>query len=232
MKPASKTSVFLFILLAAAMTLPSYSAAHCDTMDGPVVSAAQVALEKRDVTPVLMWVKEQHENEIRSTFERTLSIRQSGKGPQEIADRHFFETLVRLHREGEGESYTGLKPAGSDIPPIVKAADEAIVSGSVEEVREHIISQIQDGIGKRFSKTLEKNHHAKESVRQGREYVESYVEFMHYVEKLAEMAEGPAAHGHGHAQEHNAHKEPKHADHSAHSEHIREAFVDHQYREE
>jgi hypothetical protein len=27
-----------------------------------------------------------------------------------LADTHFFETVVRLHRLGEGESFTGLKP--------------------------------------------------------------------------------------------------------------------------
>jgi len=225
MKRTSGASVFLFIFLALLITLPSKTAAHCDTMDGPVVSAARVALQKRDITPVLMWVKEQHEKEIRSAFDRTLSMRASGKEQQQLADNHFFETLVRLHREGEGEPYTGLKPAGSDIPAIVKASDEAIESGSVEEVREHIVSQIDQGIEKRFSKTVEKKHHAAESVRQGREYVESYVEFMHYVEKLAETAEGHAAHGH-------ADDGKGSSPHADHSDRIKEASVDHQYREE
>jgi len=35
--------------------LPNISGAHCDTLEGPVVKAAKVALEKGDVTPVLKW---------------------------------------------------------------------------------------------------------------------------------------------------------------------------------
>ncbi|PKN66098.1 MAG: hypothetical protein CVU57_07945 [Deltaproteobacteria bacterium HGW-Deltaproteobacteria-15] len=190
-------SAFLIFILALIISIPSESAAHCDTMDGPVVSAARVAIEKSDLTPVLMWVREPHEKEIRAAFERTLAVRASGKEVREFADQYFFETLVRLHRQGEGEPYTGLKPAGSEIHPLIKAADKAIESGSVEKVVQHITSQISDSIRMLYSDALQKNHHAKESVQQGREYVESYVGFIHYVEKLDEMSKGPAVHGHG-----------------------------------
>ena len=37
--------------------------AHCDTLDGPVIQDAQLALEKKDVTVVLKWVKERDEEE-------------------------------------------------------------------------------------------------------------------------------------------------------------------------
>ncbi|MDD5205396.1 MAG: DUF6448 family protein [Desulfobacterales bacterium] len=189
-------SAFIIFILALIISIPSESAAHCDTMDGPVVSAARVALEKSDLTPVLMWVREPDEKEIRAAFERTLSVRASGKEVREFADLYFFETLVRLHRQGEGEPYTGLKPAGSEIHPLIKAADKALESGSVEKVVQHITSRISDSIRKLYSDALEKNHHAKESVQLGREYVDSYVQFVHYVEMLDEMARGSAAHGH------------------------------------
>jgi hypothetical protein len=149
-------SAFLIFILALIISIPSESAAHCDTMDGPVVSAARVAIEKSDLTPVLMWVREPHEKEIRAAFERTLAVRASGKEVREFADQYFFETLVRLHRQGEGEPYTGLKPAGSEIHPLIKAADKAIESGSVEKVVQHITSQISDSIRMLYSDALQK----------------------------------------------------------------------------
>lgn len=190
--------VSLFIVSALFMALPPESSGHCDTMEGPVVSAARVALQKADLTPVLMWVRAHDEQELRAVFERTLSVRALGKDAKELADRYFFETLVRLHREGEGEPYTGLKPAGSGIHPLVKAADRAIEADSVDKVVQHITGQVGEGIRERFLEAVEKNRHAGETVQNGRAYVASYVEFIHYVERLAEAAASPAAHAHGH----------------------------------
>jgi len=65
----------LAVLAFSAVTLiPNKAVAHCDTMNGPVVKAAQKALETGNVDLVL-------------------------------------ETLVRIHRAGEGAPYTGLKAA-------------------------------------------------------------------------------------------------------------------------
>ena len=41
------------LLLALVFLSAARLSAHCDTMDGPVVATARVALEKGDVTPVL-----------------------------------------------------------------------------------------------------------------------------------------------------------------------------------
>ncbi|MHC4687312.1 MAG: DUF6448 family protein [Planctomycetota bacterium] len=119
------TILFLSVLVALLVLIPldenkmftflvPVVFAHCDTMDGPVVKAAKIALEKGDVTPILKWVS---------------------KGPEakELADMYFFETLVRLHRAGEGAPYTGLKPAGADLDPAVVQADKALDRGSVED---------------------------------------------------------------------------------------------------
>jgi hypothetical protein len=65
---------------------PTISRAHCDTLDGPVVTEAKVALEKGDVTPVLKWVKAEYEDEIKTVFKKTLAARSSGKEAKEIAD--------------------------------------------------------------------------------------------------------------------------------------------------
>ncbi len=167
--------------------------AHCDTMDGPVVKTAQAALEKGNVTPVLKWVKPPQEAEVRAAFQKALAVRKLGQEAKDLADKYFFETLVRLHREGEGAPYTGLKPAGA-VEPVVAASDKALESGSVEELTKEITQLVAEGIRHRFTEALEKKKHADHNVAAGREFVAAYVEFVHYVERLHTGATGPAGH--------------------------------------
>jgi hypothetical protein len=172
---------------------PRTASAHCDTLNGPVVAAARLALQKGDVTPVLRWVKAADEAEIRHAFEQTLIVRKAGAQAQELADRYFFETLVRVHRQGEGAPYTGLK-AGTDVDPAVEAADKAIENGSIDRATQLVTGDIAAGIRRRFTRVVEARKHADESVTAGREFVEAYVEYVHYVENLHLMADGETSH--------------------------------------
>ncbi len=193
---------FGIALVAFFIVISAYRAsAHCDALDGPVIKEARLALEKGDVTPLLKWVTKEHENDIRNAFAQTLSVRTKGKDARELADRFFFETLVRVHRAGEGAPYTGLKPAGS-IAPAVAAADKALLAGSVDELSAKIGNAVRDGIRKRFAEVAEKKKHANDSVEAGRVFVEAYVEYVHFVEGIHNMvAKGPA-HGIGGKHEH------------------------------
>jgi hypothetical protein len=121
-------------------------------MDGPVVKTAQAALEKGTVTPVLKWVKPPQEAQVREAFQKTLAVRGLGREARDLADKYFFETLVRLHREGEGAPYAGLKPAGA-VEPVVAASDKALEAGSVEELTREITQLIAEGIRHRFTET-------------------------------------------------------------------------------
>ncbi len=96
---------------------------HCDTMDGPVVQAAGKALETANVNLVLPVAPKKVEDELKKAFDQTLRVRRESEEARELADRWFFETAVRLHREGEGAPYSGLKPAGLDWGPVVPKAD-------------------------------------------------------------------------------------------------------------
>ncbi|MBI3910878.1 MAG: hypothetical protein HY320_08085 [Armatimonadetes bacterium] len=175
---------------------PRTAYAHCDRMDGPVVTLAKMALEKGDVTPVLKWVNKEHEAEVRAAFGKTLVVRSKGPEARDLADRYFFEMLVRLHRAGEGAPYTGLKPASGEIEPAVAAADKALASGSVGPIEKLVTNAVAAGIRQRFAHALEKKKHADESVEAGREFVAAYVEFVHYVDRLyADAARLAAPHG-------------------------------------
>ena len=177
-----------FVLIAA----PKDALAHCDTLNGPVVSAARVALQRGDVTPVLKWVKETEEAEVRAAFQRTMAVRGVSSEVRELADLYFFETLVRLHRQGEEEPYTGLKPA-SAIDPAIEGADRALETGSVNEVVTLVADRAAVGIRERFALAQKRQKHADDSVAAGREYVKAYVEFIHYVEQLHLDITGAAA---------------------------------------
>ena len=164
----------------------SPAVAHCDTMDGPVVAAAKAALAKGDVTPVLMWVKKDDEGEIRAAFAKTLLVRAKGPEARDLADMYFFETVVRVHRQSEGEPYAGLKPAGVDPGPAVAGADKALESGSVESLVSQVTESSSSGIRERSRHAMETRKHSGESVEAGRKYAEAYVEFLHYTERLLE----------------------------------------------
>lgn len=186
------------VKLAAALLVTSFSSgvwAHCDSLDGPVIKDARVALDKGDVTPVLKWVKKDHEGEVRDVFKQALTVRGKGSDAKSLADRFFFETLVRVHREGEGAPYTGLKPADS-VDKGIEAADVALHSGSVKKLANNISSAISEGVEERFKVVLERKKHAAHSVETGREYVEAYVDYVHFVEGVHNLATHGVSHGH------------------------------------
>jgi hypothetical protein len=182
------------VLLAACALTPQASA-HCDSLAGPVVQDARAALEQGDPTPVLKWVRPEHEDEIRSTFRQTLAVRAKGDDARALADRHFFETLVRVHRAGEGEAFSGLKPASSTDPGIA-AADKALQLRSGDALARDMSTAVAEGIRKRFALAVERKQHAATSVEAGREYVAAYVDYIHFVESVNRLAAHGASHLH------------------------------------
>jgi len=180
------------LLLGAGLAQPARVFAHCDGMDGPVVQAAQKALESRNVNLVLIWVPKADEREVKELFPKVLNVRKLTPEARELADRYFFETLVRVHRAGEGAPYTGLKPAGRDLGPIIPAADRAIDSRRVEPLLRLLPQQARQRAGQLFQDVLEKKSYDPNDVEAGRQYVRAYVRFMHELEELG----GRAVHEH------------------------------------
>jgi hypothetical protein len=208
---AAATVVFLVIGTAGG------ALAHCDTLDGPVVTLARKALEKGDVTIVLPWVAKEKEGEIRKAFDLAAAVRGKGKNERELADMYFFETLVRVHREGEGAPYTGLKPAGLDLGPAIPGADKALETGDPKPLLDLVNAKVHEGIHKYYTEAKERKAHAGESVEAGRAYVQAYVPYLHFVERLYESATTPIAHGtaegahEAHGRPEPAASEPEHA---------------------
>lgn len=194
-----KTKLMLIAgLTLAGLVTPVSVRAHCDSMDGPVIQAAQLALSQADVTPVLKWVHADDEAAIRAAFVETLNVRSLSPVAAELADRYFFETLVRIHRAGEGAPYTGLKPAGS-AGPALAAADQALETGEIDDLAGELARHLTDGLGQRFTRAHAAKAHAEHHVAAGRAYVAAYVDYIHYFERLHAMGEPAAPHGPAHA---------------------------------
>lgn len=191
-----KLSLTALAMLGAAAFLPSQTAqAHCDSLDGPVVQAARRALTESNINFVLIWVQKDDEPEIKKAFEKTLAVRNLSSQAKELADLYFFETLVRVHRAGEGASYTGLKPPGRDLGPAIVAADKALDTGNVQPVLKLLSQELDHGLHRHFQEVLARKKFNNDDLEAGRAFVKAYVEYIHYVEGLREVtASAPQGH--------------------------------------
>lgn len=179
-----RTRCAIGIVVAAGMSalLVGSAFAHCDTTSGPVIPEAKAAVEKGDVTPILKWVKKDNEAEIKAAFTKAVAVRAKGPEAKQLADQYFLETLVRLHRAGEGAPYTGIKDR--PVEPIVAMADKALADGSADAMITRISGHMAAAIKEKFTKVVEAKKNKDKSVEAGREFVEAYVVYMHYVEGI------------------------------------------------
>jgi hypothetical protein len=167
-------------------------------MDGPVVKAAKQALDTGNVNQILPYVPKEGEAEVAEAFEKTVKARKLGPEAREVADRYFFETVVRVHRAGEGAAFTGLKPAGLGHGPVVPVAEKAIETGSSEELARFLAEVVQNEIKEKFEHVMHLKGRAQGGVDEARQYVSAMLGLEVYSHKLYECAtSGPhGAHHH------------------------------------
>jgi hypothetical protein len=142
-------------------------------MDGPVVTAARKALERDDVGLILPFVKASGEPEVREAFERAIRVRNGDPLVNEVTDLYFFDTVVRVHRAGEGAPYTGLKPAGLSTGPVIPVCERAIETGDPSELIDLLTAKVTSEIHHRLGDVTALRAHAAEGVEAGRAYVEA-----------------------------------------------------------
>ena len=191
-----KTKLILVISLVLLLVLPAnFVRAHCDTKNGPVVGDAMKAIEQNNVNYVLKWIQAAYENEIKEAFELTMKVRVLSPDAEKLADNYFFETLVRVHRSGEGVPYTGVKPSGTPIDEKILAADKSIELGNLSPLKDLVTKDKFAELKKRFNKVMLLKNFDVNNVQAGREYIEAYVQFFHFAEGEEE------GHNHGHSAE-------------------------------
>ncbi len=173
---------------------------HCDSMDGPVVTAARAALEADDARLVLPYVPKEGEGEVVAAFARTREVRKLSRPARELADDAFFETVVRIHRASEGAPYTGLKPAGLDVGPVIPAAERAVETGRGEELADLLCAELRSEVSRRLAEVKRLEADADEDVDHARAFVQAMLGFEVWSHSLHEAVNAtPHEHGHVHA---------------------------------
>ena len=159
------------------------ASAHCDSYDGPVIQDAEQALATNNVDLVFKWISTDQVKEVTDLFKKTYNLKKGDKEVYEIVKIHFFETLVRLHRETEGAPYTGLKPAGT-TKPIIYLSDKAIKDNDIESLLGKLNNHIASVVKEKYNKVSALNKTKNESVEKGREFVSAYVDYTHTLEAI------------------------------------------------
>jgi hypothetical protein len=168
---------------------------HCDSLDGPVVTAARRALDAGEVDVVLPFVHLEGEREVRDAYDLAVKARALGPEAREVADRWFFETAVRVHRAGEGAPFTGLKPAGLDVGVVIPAAERALECGSAEELLSLLCGTLRTEVEGRLAHAMALGAHAGEGVAEARAHVAAMLDLQVWAHRLHRSMVG-GAHAH------------------------------------
>jgi hypothetical protein len=121
-----------------------------------------------------------------------MKVRGLSPDAKELAEKYFFETLVRIHRNGEGVPYTGIKPSGTPIDEKLLAADKSIEAGNLSPLLGMVPADDQPELAERFARVMALKNFDVNDVNAGREYIEAYVQFFKFAEG---ESEGHEAHG-------------------------------------
>ena len=163
---------------------------HCDNIEGPVVKAAELALEMENVNYILPFVKEEFECELKDAFTKAMDVRELSGEAAELADYWFFETAVRLHSLGEGVPYMGLKSAGLEWGPVISRADAAIETEDLEDLRGFLLNFIGEELEKRFRCVMFEKDYELNDIVSARAYVNSMLDFILFSHNLYRYVEG------------------------------------------
>jgi Family of unknown function (DUF6448) len=153
-------------------------------MDGPIVLAARRALVAEDVDVILPYVYKAGEDEVRRAFELAVKARTQGGAARDVADLYFFETAVRVHRAGEGAPYTGLKPGGLDVGPVIRLAEAAIEAGSADRLATYLAEAVRQETTERFDQMMAAKASADAGVEAARAYVAAMLGLQIWAHKL------------------------------------------------
>ena len=193
-KSKRKTGIGLVSLFILSLLIfpANVTLAHCDTMDGPLIADANKAMEQNNVNYALKWVSAANESEIREVFNLAMKVKGLSPEAKELSEKYFFDTLVRIHRAGEGVPFTGVKPSGTPIDEKVLAADKSIETGNLTMLKGMISKDDMPELTKLFEKVMSLKNFDVNNVEAGREYIEAYVQ-------LFKFAEGEEAHNDEHS---------------------------------
>jgi Family of unknown function (DUF6448) len=194
-------TLMLAIIIAGLLFDAPSAKAHCDSLDGPVAKAVYKALESGNLNPVLAYAPATAGSEMRAAFEKSRKVRDLNAEARALADQAFMETVIRLHRAGEGATYTGLKPAGIDYGPVIPAAEHAVETGDLAKLKAVLMEEIEHALGERLGHVRELKNASLEpktaaEVPHSRERISTELGFITFAENLRQAALGKGAEHH------------------------------------
>lgn len=191
-----KSIVVLLIFIVLSITSTQKVLAHCDSYDGPALIDAEKALLTNNVHLIFKWINAEMEDEIVSLFNKTYALKDGDKDVYEIVKKHFFETFIRLHREMEGASFTGLKPAGTTAH-ITLMSDKALETGDFNSLLKALNNHLNKQLQEKYDKTKALYRVRDNSVEEGRAYVKAYIDYTHSLEAVHDiLSRGTDRHNH------------------------------------
>lgn len=194
-KSKNTLTVFAVVFLLMTLVMANTASAHCDSYDGPVITDARKAIDAQNPALVLKWISASQESEIIPLFNKVVALKSGDPEIYQIVEKHFFETLVRLHRETEGASYTGLKPAGT-TKDIVQLSDQALDTEDVDGLLRKLNNHIGQVVREKYETAVGLSRTKDDNAEAGRAYVKAYVDYTHTLEALHDVLESDhAAHG-------------------------------------
>ncbi len=196
-KTLFKTAIFFSVAGIMTLTLGAAAAmAHCDAKNGPVAVDAREALAEDDFEAVAIWVGEKQHKDLRAAFDQAIVVYQKGGKAKELAEQYFMETAVRLHREAEGMSYTGLKPA-RELPDDIAAAEKALETGDIDPVTNMLSAEMKKKLAHVFENARKARQKKDQGLDAGRKWADAYVKYVIYVHGLYKTIQAGPAHGVG-----------------------------------
>ncbi len=192
---SAKTLFVLSLIALFSMVSIQPASAHCDSFDGPALIDAAKALETNNVELIRKWIRAEDEATVVPLFHKTYSLKDGDAEIYEIVKTHFYETFVRLHREMEGATFTGLKPAGTTAH-ITVMSDKALENGDFNSLLIALNKHVNGQLTEKYDKTAALYKVKDRSVEEGRAYVEAYVDYTHAVEAVHDLLESGGHHHH------------------------------------
>lgn len=176
---------------------------HCDSLDGPVVLAAKDALDRNDVELILPFVQASGDQKVREAFDLAARARAGAPEARQVADRWFFETAVRVHRAGEGAPFTGLKPAGLDVGPVIPVAERALEAESADELADVLVAMIREQIAERFGHVMSLKQRREGGLPASRAYTSAMLGLQVWAHGIyLQAVSGEHGHGNSHGNSH------------------------------
>lgn len=190
-----KTVWVLSLMMFFSIIAVQPAEAHCDSYDGPVLKDAARALESNNVELIKKWISAEDEGQVVALFHKTYSLKNEDPEVYEIVKTHFYETFVRLHRQMEGASYTGLKPAGT-TSQIIVMSDKALENGDIDQLLNALSNHVNSVLKEKYEKVAALEKVKNDSPASGRQFVAAYVDYTHSIEAVHDIVDRGAAHLH------------------------------------